>query len=226
MDLFYEENYDGVLGHLSTKGHNTIHSFSNNPFKKYTCGNDNITVSKLTVYATAEDIMAKSPELHVIFYDTPNECESSQYSEFFSAVLYEGVYGARGFKSEGSVIRRLRDHHDNMDGISPPDIYMSDMKGKAILISVTRFNSTRNHRVRGENLLTTKIVKATSSIYATNPLYENGPDRCIIQVFCKSEKNATILRNAWGSIIHIPYNIYLHIVICKHEKIYEDNAFH
>lgn len=226
MDLFYEENYVGVLGYLQTKKNKSIHSFTHSPFVKNISGNLNITASKLTTYISAEEIISKSPKMYKIFYDTPNECESSQYSEFISAILYEGVHGAQGFKSEGMIINQLRKYHNSMSGISPPDIYMSDMNGKPILISVTRFNSQILHRVRAENLLKTKIVKATSSIYATHPIYKNGPDRCIIQIFCKSEKNANILRNAWVNIIYIPCNIYLHIVICKHQKIYDDNGFH
>jgi hypothetical protein len=223
MDLFYEENYNAKL---YDKGRKTVHSFSNTPFTKNVSGKYNITISKLIIYSTPAEIIAKSPDLYSIFYDTPNECGSSQYSEFISAILYQGVYNAKGFKSEGTIIKKLRLYHRNMDGISPPDIYMSNMKGKSILVSVTRFNSQVRHRVRAENLLTTKIVKSTSSIYATSPLYNNGPDRCIIQVFCKSEKNATILKNAWVNIVYIPSNIYLHIVICNHQKIYDDNAFY
>jgi hypothetical protein len=225
MDLFYEENYQGVLGHLTTKKQYSLHKFSNTSFKKYIDGNCNITISKVIVYITAEEIMKKSPELNKLFYDTPNECESSQYSEFFSAVLYKGLFDATGFISEGNIIKKLRAYHKSMDGISPPDIYMSDMNGKSVLVSVTRFNSLRDRRIRCENLLKNKVIKASSSIYTTNPIYKNGPDRCIIQVFTKSEKNATFLRNTWANIVYIPSNIYLHVVICKHEKIYEDNGF-
>lgn len=223
MDIFFEEKYTGVLGHLTTRGHNSVHSFLNTSFKRYIDAHDNITVSKATVYTSSDKIIAKSRDLYTLFYETPNECLSSQYSEFFSAVIYNRVYNARNFLSEGTVIRRLRKHHRDMDGISIPDIYMTNIMGKSLLVSVTRFNSRRNHRIRAENLLKTKIVKSMSSIIAAQDIL--GSDRCIIQVFCKSEKNATILRNAWANINRIPSWIYLHIIICKHDKIYDENGF-
>lgn len=224
LELYYVEKYEGQLGHFEIKGGKSIHTFLNTSFKNYMDGSNNITVSQLLVYCLPVELKSKYSELYDIFYNTPNECEDSQYSEFISAIVYKGVYDAKNFKAEGTIIREMRNYHDNMDGISPPDIYMSNIQKNPTLISVTRFNSQKNHRVRAENLLKTKIVKGLSSIYATNPLYKT--DRCIIQVFCKSERNANILKDAWEKIVHIPSNIYLHIVLCKHEEIYYCNNFH
>lgn len=225
MILHFDENYAGVLGHLASKGyrHNTVHRFLHTSFKRYINARENITISKAEIHATMEELIIGFNRLHTLFYETPNECVSSQYSEFLSAVIYFHVYKAKNFLAEGSIMRQLREYHHTMDGISPPDIYMTSILGRPLIVSVTRFNSNQDHRVRAENLLRTKIVKSVSSVLASQVMF--GADRAIIQIFCKSEKNASILKQTWGNIHRIPPWVYLHIILCKHKKIYEDNGF-
>lgn len=223
--IHYEQRCVGHLGHLETKNNNTLHKFLNTSFNGGNIdGNKNITSSKMIIYADSKEVIKYFPDLYKIFYNTPNACEDSQYSEFISAVLYNTLYSAEDFISEGIIIQRLRDYHDDMEGISPPDMYMSNMRGKPTLVSVTRYGSVYDLKNRCYNLITKKITKALSSIYAMHPIFKT--DRCIIQVFCKSELNATILKNIWCKLPGIPSNIYLHIVICQHEKIYNNNNYY
>ena len=108
-----------------------------------------------------------------------------------------------------------------MTGHSPPDIYMSNINGKSTLVSVTRFDSKYDLKRRAYNLLLNKIKKSIDSVETTFPILKT--DRCIIQIFCKTEKNAIILKNTFQKMQNIPNNVYIHIVICDHKEIYDNN---
>ena len=54
LELYYDNNFNGTLGHLNTGNNKSIHKFLNTSFKNYKDGENNITVSKLIVYITQQ----------------------------------------------------------------------------------------------------------------------------------------------------------------------------
>jgi len=222
MNINYIQNWNETTDKL--KNSISLHKFLNTSFNKLYSGKNNLTISNFKINISSKKLVLLMAKLYKTFYEIPNACELSQYSEFISAVLYEINHNANSFITEGSIIKHLRFNSINMEGHSPPDIYMSYINGKATLISVTRFNSKWDVKRRAYNLLDNKIRKSMDSIDITFPILKT--DRCIIQIFCKTIKNIIVLKNTFLKMSNIPKNIYIHIVYCNHSEIYENNKLY